>query len=283
MIRRIRPIDSGMFKLDGGAMFGVVPKTMWQKLNPPDENNMCSWALRCLLIQTESRNILVETGMGNKQDAKFRAHFYPHGDGDLLTSLHNEGLHPDQITDVILTHLHFDHCGGAVSRSDNGTLYPTFPNAKYWSHSTHYTWALTPNEREKASFLKENFVPLKEAGQLYFFDQEDHKNMWPGEILIHLCNGHTEAMMALEFQYDGINYLYPADLIPSSYHIPLPYIMAYDIRPLEALNEKLRLLELAVNQESVIILEHDPSHMACTVQKNEFGKIQVKHYINLNT
>ncbi len=139
MIRRIRPIDSGMFKLDGGAMFGVVPKTMWQKLNPPDENNMCSWALRCLLIQTESRNILVETGMGNKQDAKFRAHFYPHGDGDLLTSLHNEGLHPDQITDVILTHLHFDHCGGAVSRSDNGTLYPTFPNAKYWSHSKHYT------------------------------------------------------------------------------------------------------------------------------------------------
>ena len=281
MITKIYPIDAGMFKLDGGAMFGVVPKTMWQKLNPPDENNMCSWALRCLLIQTEDRNILVETGMGHKQDEKFRAHFSPHGDGDLISSLIKVGIQPEKITDVILTHLHFDHCGGAVLRNKDGELSPTFPFARYWTHSTHWDWANNPNDREKASFLKENFMPLKEAGQLYFFDQLPHKDNWPEEIAIHLCNGHTEAMMVLEFNFDGVNYLYPADLIPSSYHIPLPYIMAYDVRPLEAIKEKLQLLELAVKNNSIIILEHDPTHTACSVHKNESGKIQIKQYFDL--
>ncbi len=162
MIRNLHYIDTGFFKLDGGAMFGVVPKTMWSKLNPPDENNMCTWAMRCILLETESRLILVDTGMGNKQDAKFMSHFHPHGDASLLNSISKLGYSPEDITDVILTHLHFDHCGGAVSKSESGSLFSTFPKAVYWSNEKHYKWAFSPNDREKASFLKENFVPLVE-------------------------------------------------------------------------------------------------------------------------
>jgi len=278
MIKSVHLIESGLFKLDGGAMFGVVPQSIWKKMNPPDENNMCTWALRCLLIKTENRNILIDTGMGDKQDEKFRSHFYPHGDSHLITSIQKEGLKAEDITDVFLTHLHFDHCGGAVSKDLNGNLIPSFPKATYWSNQKHWNWASQPNERERASFLKENFIPLAEEGLLKWFDVNGQHPDWPEDIKIRYCNGHTEALMVIDFNLNGQNLIYPSDLIPSSHHIGMPYIMAYDIRPLETLLEKNQILQYALEHDSVIIFEHDPTHPFCKINKSETGRIQISGF-----
>lgn len=275
MIRSVHFIDTGFFKLDGGAMFGVVPKSMWNKLNASDDNNMCTWSMRCLLIQTDDRKILVDAGMGDKQDERFRSHFYPHGDANLSKSLISLGVQNEDITDVFLTHLHFDHCGGAVSRRD-GHLIPTFPKAKYWSNQKHWSWALNPNERERASFLKENFVPLQEHGVIHFVDNPAHLQDWIPELQFFYCYGHTEALMVLHFEFNQNQYVYPSDLIPSSHHVGIPYIMAYDVRPLDTLKEKTELLHWVLEEDAKIIYEHDPALAISKIQKNEQGKIQLK-------
>ncbi len=276
-------IETGLFKLDGGAMFGVVPKRMWQKLNPPDENNMCTWAMRALLIETADRKILVDTGLGLKQDAKFRSHFEPHGSDSLSNSLAQKDLSLEDITDVFLTHLHFDHVGGAVGITKEGHHYPTFPKARYWSNEIHYKWALNPNPREKASFLKENFVPLQGAGVLDFIDIKCEKKVfeWLPGISVQLVYGHTEAMMLLHLSVNGKKMIYCADLIPSSFHIGLPYVMSYDIRPLEAIKEKKTLLELAAEESALLLFEHDPTQGSCTIKRNDRGRIVLDQYLSI--
>ena len=269
---KVFTIEAGKFKLDGGAMFGVVPKRMWQKINPPDENNMCTWSLRCLLIDTGERRILVDTGIGNKQDEKFRSHFEPHGDENLLSSIAKTGYAPEDISDVFLTHLHFDHCGGAISLDAQGKPVPTFPNAKYWTNKKHYQWALNPNPRERASFLKENMVPLEEWGILKMIDIPNGKE-WLPNIRIKYYNGHTEALMALQIHINGKTLLYNADLMPSAGHIGLPYVMAYDIRPLVTMKEKASMLGEAVDKHQVLFFEHDRSIECATVKRNERGRI----------
>lgn len=270
---QLHTINTGFFKLDGGAMFGVVPQQMWKKLNPPDENNMCTWAMRCLLVQTDDgRNILIDTGLGDKQDAKFRSHFEPHGAATLLHSLAEKGLQPDDITDVFLTHFHFDHVGGAVTRSANGELLPTFAKAKYWTNKPHYDWALQPNPREKASFLKENFVPLLDHNVLNFIDIQADVQIYDG-FSAHFAFGHTEALMTPHIQIGNRTLVYCADLLPSVGHIGLPYVMAYDIRPLETMREKETLLRNAAEQNWLLYLEHDPINECCTVRFNEKGQV----------
>lgn len=274
---KVHFIETGFLKLDGGAMFGIVPKRMWAKLNPPDENNMCTWAMRCLLIETDDqRKILVDTGLGDKQDAKFRSHFEPHGQDTLLGSLAALGFQADDITDVFLTHLHFDHVGGAVKRTPEGLLAPTFPNAVYWSNETHWQWAINPNEREAASFLKENFVPLLEAGVVQFIpapsDRETDIAWLPG-IRLRYLYGHTEAMMMLFIESGDGTYAYCADLLPSSHHVSMPYIMAYDVRPLQVIAEKKRLLQEALEHDYTLIFEHDPKVASAKVTQTESGRI----------
>ncbi len=278
---KLKFIQAGMFKLDGGAMFGIIPKRMWQKLSTPDENNLCTWSMRCLYIEDGNRKILVDTGMGDKQDEKFRSIFEPFGEYSLLNSLAKEGVDPSDITDVFLTHLHFDHCGGAVTRTSDGKLVPTFKNATYWSTKRHWDWAMNPNYREQASFLKENFVPLQEAGVLKFIEV-DGQELIPG-INIEFLFGHTEEMMGLFIHANEKDFYYCADLIPSSYHIGLPYIMAYDLRPLETLKEKTKILEWAVAKKAYLLLEHDPSEGCVSVNKDERGRIVIDRYISLNS
>ena len=261
-------INTGYFKLDGGAMFGVVPKTMWQKINPADENNMCSWALRCLLIEDGNRLILVDNGMGDKQDAKFFGHYYLHGDDSLDKSLAAHGFNRNDITDVLLTHLHFDHCGGSIKREAD-KLVPAFKNAIYWSNTRHWKWATEPNDREKASFLKENILPISESGQLKFI--ETHQNDFPEGVIIRQVFGHTDAMMLPQVQYKGKTIVFMADLLPSAGHIPLPYVMAYDMFPLTTLNEKKTFLTEAVQNEYVLFFEHDSQIECCTLQTTEKG------------
>ena len=265
---KLHVIDTGFFKLDGGAMFGVVPKVLWSRHQPADENNRCNWAMRCLLIETENKRILIDTGMGNKQDEKFMSHFEPNGDATLLSSLENVGCKPEDITDVILTHLHFDHCGAAVSKRENGELYTTFPNAIYWSEENHWKWAVNPNPREKASFLKENILPIQEAGQLQFVNEETE--IIP-EISFALAHGHTESMLIPYIKYKGKTIVYMADLLPSPTHIPLAWIMGYDIRPMQTLQEKTFFLEEAAENNYVLFFEHDPKIECCTVKQTEKG------------
>lgn len=266
---KLYTIDTGFFKLDGGAMFGVVPKSIWQKLNPPDENNMCTWAMRCLLIEDGNRLILIDNGIGNKQDEKFFRHYYLHGDATLDGSLARHGFHRDDITDVFLTHLHFDHCGGSIIR-EGDKLVPAFKNATFWSNPEHWQWATQPNEREKASFLKENILPIQESGQLKFIEQRENL-AFSDNFQIRFVHGHTDAMMLPQLQYKDTTILYMADLLPSIGHIPIPYVMAYDMFPLTTLQEKKRFLQEAADNQYVLFLEHDPLVECCKVQLTEKG------------
>lgn len=265
----IHIIDTGFFKLDGGAMFGVVPKVLWEKHNPSDEKNLCSWAMRCLLIENGSHLVLIDTGMGDKQDARFFGHYDLHGDATLLSSIAAKGYNPEDITDVILTHLHFDHVGGAVCFSPDGArLQPVFPNATYWSNDAHWQWATHPNPREKASFLKENILPLQESGQLKFIE----KGLSPFDFIDFLwVDGHTEQMMLPVIQYQNRNIIYCADLIPSSYHVPIPWIMSYDMRPLQTMQEKEQVLQQAMQSGAILLFEHDPVYEAAIVGQTEKG------------
>jgi len=263
---KIYSIDAGLFKLDGGAMHGVVPKSMWSKLNPPDENNMCTWAMRCLLVQDGNRNILIDTGMGDKQSDKFFSYFHPHGDGNLLASVEAVGLKADEITDVFLTHLHFDHCGGAISK--NGSL--LFPNAKHWTNHNHWNLALDPNPREKASFLKENILPIEESGRLDFIQDKDGVK-FSNNIELRIVHGHTQSMMLPLIHWGNHKILFTADLLPSKPHISLPWVMGYDMQPLETLKEKERILQEAFEGEWILFFEHDAQNECCKLVQTDRG------------
>jgi glyoxylase-like metal-dependent hydrolase (beta-lactamase superfamily II) len=271
---KLSTIIAGYLKLDGGAMFGIVPKRLWARTNPPDANNLCTWAMRCLLVEHQGRNILVDTGIGTKQDERFRAHFEPTGQELLAASLADHGLAPTDITDVLLTHLHFDHVGGALERSDKGEARPTFPNAVYWTNQAQWRWAMRPNPREAASFLPENLLPLQELGLLRFIPVEQNFEWLPG-FRLEFVYGHTEAMMLPKIQVNGRTLVYCADLIPSSSHLGLPYVMGYDIRPLDTIREKERVLELAAEAGHILFFEHDPLVECATVTKDKRGKFVV--------
>ena len=277
---KLYAVNSGHFKLDGGAMFGVVPKSIWNKLNPADEHNMCSWAMRCLLVEMGDRLILIDNGMGNKQSEKFFSFYYLHGEDTLEKSLEKHGFGFDDITDVFLTHLHFDHCGGSVKYEDAARtkLVPAFKNARYWSNKKHWDWAVQPNAREKASFLKENILPIQESGQLNFIDKEGE---WLPGFEVVIVNGHTESMMLPLISYKDTKILYCADLMPSYAHIPLPYIMGYDVRPLETLQEKEALLPRAVKENWTLFFEHDPTNECCSLADTDRG-IRHKNFFRIS-
>ena len=264
---KLHSIDTGYLKLDGGAMFGVVPKVIWNKLNPADANNLCTWAMRCLLIEEGDRVILIDTGMGNKQSEKFFGYYEPFGDHTLLSSIKDKGFSPADVTDVILTHLHFDHCGAAVSK-EGEQLKLTFPNAIYWSNEAHWNAAVSPNPREKASFLKENILPIQESGQLQFADEN---TIIAPFMNIKLVNGHTDAMMIPHIQYKDRTIVYMADLIPSSFHLPISYVMGYDIRPLDCLQEKDDFLKRGLAEKHILFFEHDPHTECCTLESTDRG------------
>lgn len=265
---KLHVIDTGFFKLDGGAMFGVVPKTLWTRTNPADENNLIDLAMRCLLIEDGDKLILIDNGLGNKQDEKFFSHYYLHGDYDLKSSLKKAGFSTDDITDMFLSHLHFDHCGGSIERV-NDKLIPTFKNAKYWSNQDHWQWATEPNPREKASFLKENIFPIEESGQLSFVDLDTASPFSAFDI--HHVSGHTDKMMIPKINYNGKVICFMADLLPTVGHIPLPYVMGYDTRPLITMEEKKQFLNEAADNQYILFLEHDPLHECCTVTHTEKG------------
>ena len=270
-------------------MFGVVPKSIWNEINPADENNMCSWALRCLLIEDGKRLILVDNGMGDKQSAKFFSYYYLHGDDTLDKSLAKYGFHKDDITDVILTHLHFDHCGGSIIK-DEEKLIPAFKNAVYWSNETHWDWAVKPNEREKASFLKENILPIQESGQLKMVNGEwsmvnEKPLIIPSsidqELSFRIVNGHTQAMMLPQINYKGRTIVFMADLLPSHGHLPIPYVMAYDMFPLTTLYEKKSFLNEAIENDYILFFEHDPVYECCDLKNTERG-IRPKSFFRLD-
>ena len=262
-------IETGNFKLDGGAMFGVVPKSIWHKLNPPDANNMCNWAMRCLLVEHGNRLVLIDNGIGNKQDAKFMGYYYLNGDDTLTNSLNKRGFTEDDITDVFLTHLHFDHCGGSIKWNNNRDGYETaFKNATYWSNEAHWEWATKPNAREKASFLKENILPIQESGQLKFLKKGD--SLFEG-FNIHFVSGHTESMMLPIIDYKDRKIAYCADLLPSAAHIPLAYVMAYDTRPLLTLEEKGVFLKDAIDKNYALFFEHDAYNECGLLEATEKG------------
>lgn len=264
---KIYPIETGNFKLDGGAMFGVVPKSLWKRTNPADANNMIEMSMRCMLIEEGDRLTLVDTGLGSKQSEKFFSYYYLFGDFSLESSLAKYGFHKDDITDVFLTHLHFDHCGGAIERQ-NDMLVPAFKNAKFWSNANHWDWAVNPNPREKASFLKENILPMKESGQLNFIADQPLEDVG---FDVFFVDGHTEKQMLPKLNYKGKTIVFMADLLPTVGHIPLPYVMGYDTRPLLTLKEKASFLNEAADNNYYLFLEHDAYNEICTVKHTEKG------------
>ena len=266
---KIYPIQTGNFKLDGGAMFGVVPKSIWQKTNPADSNNMIDMGMRSLLIEDGNKLTLIDTGMGNKQSDKFFGYYYQFGDFSLDTSLASYGFHRDDITDVFLTHLHFDHCGGSIQWNKNQTGYePAFKNAKFWSNQEHWNWAIHPNPREKASFLQENILPIQESGQLNFISENSFQQV--GFDVLKM-DGHTEKQMLPKVFYQGKTIIFMADLLPTIGHIPVPYVMGYDTRPLLTIKEKEAFLSEAADNEYFLFLEHDAYSEICTVQQTNKG------------
>jgi glyoxylase-like metal-dependent hydrolase (beta-lactamase superfamily II) len=270
---KLHVIHTGNFKLDGGAMFGVVPKSIWQRTNPADSNNMCTWSMRLLLIENGNRLMLIDAGMGEKQDEKFYGYYYLEGTKTLEKALNEKGFSCTDVTDVFLTHLHFDHCGGAVKWNKDKTGYvPTFPNATYWCNARHWKWATEPNAREKASFLKENIFPLKESGQLKMIDRtEDYMtNVFPN-VDVLFVDGHTDSMMIPHIHYKKYIIAYMADLLPSVGHIPLAYVMGYDTRPLITMTEKAKFLNDAVHKKYVLYFEHDSVNECSTLQATEKG------------
>jgi len=286
---KLYTINAGYFKLDGGAMYGVVPKSMWNKLNPSDENNLCNWALRCLLIEDGNRLILIDNGVGNKQDAKFFGHYHLSGTTAIDEALAVHGFHSSDITDVLLTHLHFDHCGGSINRIGDKLL-PAFNNAIYWSNQEHWNWATQPNDREKASFLKENILPIQESGQLQFIQTPINDlsangrlgtTAFTNNIAIRFANGHTSQMMLPQLNYKGRTMVYMADLLPSVSHIPLPYVMAYDMFPHTTLQEKKSFLQEAAAGNYVLYFEHDAFNECCDLQLTEKG-VRVGNCFTMN-
>lgn len=272
-------IPTGFFKLDGGAMFGVVPKMLWSRTNPADEQNRCTWAMRSLLIQNGNQLILIDNGIGNKQPQSFLKHYDLHGADSLASSIHAAGFGFDEITDNLLTHLHFDHCGGGtVYDAATDTIVPTFSNANYWVHEQHWQWATQPNAREKASFLSENLLPMSVSGQLHYTNYQE--DAFPN-IRLHYVDGHTERQTIPHISYKGKTIVFAADLLPSVGHIPLAYIMGYDTRPLLTLDEKAKFLNEAADNEYIIFLQHDPIHECCTVERTERG-IRLKHTFPLS-
>ncbi len=264
----IQIINTGFIKLDGGAMFGVVPKSIWQSLNPADDRNLCTWAMRCLLVETDGKVLLVDTGAGNKQDAKFFGYYDIDPDNTGLTdAIRTAGYSENDVTDVLLTHLHFDHVGGAVSRVGDA-LRPTFAQATYWSNSQHWAWATNPNPRERASFRAENMLPLSESGQLRYLDQG---NMPVEKLTVQTVDGHTEKMMLPIFTVNGRTVAFMADLIPSAAHVPVPYVMGFDMRPLTTMDEKTRLLTQAAAEDWILVFQHDPVTEAATVEMTDKG------------
>lgn len=276
---RLYTINTGYFKLDGGAMFGVVPKSLWNKSNPADENNMCTWAMRCLLVEDGSRLILIDSGIGNKQDEKFFSRYYLHGDDTVENSLKDAGFSVNDITTVFLTHLHFDHCGGSVCWNKGKTGFElAFPNATYLSNKDHWNWAKNANKRELASFLKENILPIEESKQLEFID--DKTEITPGFNLMY-ANGHTVAMMLPKIKINNKTIVYMADLLPSIAHISIPYVMAYDTFPNVTMEEKERFLNEAADNDYILFFEHDPTNECCTIERTEKG-FKVKDKFKLN-
>jgi glyoxylase-like metal-dependent hydrolase (beta-lactamase superfamily II) len=269
----LHSLNTGFFKLDGGAMFGVVPKSLWSRTNQPDENNLCTWAMRSLLIEDGDRLILIDTGIGNKQSEKFFSHYYLHGDDSLDGNLKKLGFHRDDISDVFLTHLHFDHCGGAIEfDATKDAFRPAFTNATFWSNKDHWKWATQPNPREKVSFLKENILPIEESGQLKWIDVNGNRteNAFPN-IDVFFADGHTDKQMIPIINYKGKKIAFMADLLPSTGHVPLPYVMGYDTRPLLTMTEKESFLNEAANNQYVLFLEHDASNECCNVIHTEKG------------
>lgn len=280
---KIYPLNTGNFKLDGGAMFGVVPKSLWSRTNPADANNMCDWSMRSMLIEDGDRLILIDTGMGDKQSEKFFSHYYMSGDDSLIGNLNRLGFSANEVTDVFLTHLHFDHCGGAVEwNKDRTGFLPVFKNATYWSTENHWKWATEPNPREKASFLSENILPLQESGQLKFVNRTGDftKDVFQNFDVLFV-DGHTESMMIPHINYQGKTLVFMADLLPSTGHIPLPFVMGYDTRPLITMSEKEIFLNNAVEKDYVLFLEHDSVNELCTLQNTEKG-VRLKDTMSFN-
>lgn len=283
---QLHSIETGYFKLDGGAMFGVVPKTLWNKQHEADAQNRIQMSMRCLLIEDGNRLTLVDTGIGEKQDPKFFSHYDLNGSDTLKQSLKATGFAPTDVTDVVLTHLHFDHCGGAIERAGEG-FRTAFPKATYWSNADHWDWAVNPNEREKASFLKENILPIQESGQLKFIDvTETHQgqlgktDLFPN-LSVRFVNGHTDKMMLPQIEYQGRTLVFCADLFPFAAHLPLPWVMAYDMFPLTTLHEKKMFLNEAVEKDYVLFFEHDALHECATLERTEKG-VRIKETFTLS-
>lgn len=269
---KLHSIGCGKFKLDGGAMFGVVPKPLWERTNPADANNRIQMCSRSLLVENGERLILIDTGMGNKQSEKFFSHYDRSADENLDGSLRMKGFHRDDVTDVFFTHLHFDHCGDAILRNKKDTLEPAFKNATFWSHEDHWQWATHPNPREKASFLPENILPIQESGQLQLLKGKDFMlKDTPLDFDIILVNGHTEKQMLPVLRYQNQRIVFAADLIPTIGHLPIPYVMGYDTRPLISMDEKSRFLKMACDENFLLFLEHDPNNELISLKQTEKG------------